>query len=635
MTTAADRRDSKRLNQAVWLVLRRYGRQITRRPWISVPALVLPGIGDVLVFYAPPLVVAQLLGTVARDDALTIGMFAPYVLTFTALWFAGEVVWRGAEALIARAEISGIQSLYVEAMDELLAKDLAFFHDNFAGSLTKRTLGYARRFEDVFDVLSFQVIAKIVPLGFVTVVLWHYSPLLILVLLGMLSITVALVVPRIRRRRQLVDEREAASNVLAGHVADSIANAEAVRAFARERDEAAIHAANVREFGRKTLRSWDYQNFRVNIITAPMYVLTNTLGLIVALHVSLDTAASLETVFLTFTYFATATRVMWEFNRIYRNLEGALTDAAQFADLLLDPPSVRDVGSPVPFAPRDYSVEVRDICFRHSPAQPLLFDRFSLSVPAGTKLGLVGRSGGGKTTITRLLLRFTDVERGQILVGGQSIADISQSSLREVIAYVPQDPAMFHRTIADNIRFARPEATDEEVRRAAALAHAAEFVESLPDGYDTLVGERGIKLSGGQRQRIAIARAILKDAPILILDEATSSLDSESESLIQDALWTLMAGRTAIVIAHRLSTVRRMDSLVVLDGGRIGEQGSHENLLALGGIYASLWSHQSGGFLPATDVETTGPADDQEQPIEESRAGRLTVRAPNPRKSRV
>jgi len=334
-----------------------------------------------------------------------------------------------------------------------------------------------------------------------------------------------------------------------------------------------------------------------------MYVLTNALGLTVALHISLDTAASLETVFLTFSYFATATRVMWEFNRIYRNLEGALTDAAQFADLLLDPPSVQDVGAPVPFTPRDHSVEVRDISFRHSPAQPLLFERFSLTVAAGTKLGLVGRSGGGKTTLTRLLLRFKDVERGQILVGGQSIADVPQSSLREVIAYVPQDPAMFHRTIADNIRFGRPEATDEEVRRAAALAHAAEFVQSLPDGYDTLVGERGIKLSGGQRQRIAIARAILKDAPILILDEATSSLDSESEALIQDALWTLMAGRTAIVIAHRLSTVRRMDSLVVVDGGRIVEQGTHENLLALGGIYASLWSHQSGGFLPATDVE--------------------------------
>src|SRR4051812_26046444 len=603
MTTAHDSRDSRRLNHAVWLVLRRYGRQIARRPWISVPALVLPGIGDVLVFYAPPLVVARLLGAVAREHALTLGMFTPYVLTFTALWLAGEVVWRGAEALVARAEISGLQSLYVRVMDELMAKDLAFCHDNFAGSLTKRTLGYARRFEDVFVVLSFQVIAKILPLGFVTVVLWRYSPLLILVLLGMLSITVMLVVPRIRRRRQLVDEREAASNVLAGHVADSIANAEPVRAFARERDEAAIHAANVRQFGRKTLWSWDYQNLHVNMITAPMYVLTNTLGLTVALHISLGTASSLETVFLTFSYFATATRVMWEFNRVYRNLEGPLTDAAQFADLLLDPPSVTDVGSPVPFAPLDYSVDVRDISFRHSSAQSLLFDRFSLTIAAGTKLGLVGRSGGGKTSLTRLLLRFKDVERGQILVGGHSIADVSQSSLREVIAFVPQDPAMFHRTIADNIRFARPHATDEEVRRAAALAHAAEFIRSLPDGYDTLVGERGIKLSGGQRQRIAIARAILKDAPILILDEATSSLDSETEALIQDALWTLMAGRTAIVIAHRLSTVRRMDSLVVLERGRIVEQGSHENLLARGGIYALLWSHQSGGFLPATDVE--------------------------------
>jgi ATP-binding cassette subfamily B protein len=602
--TAENARDSSRLNAALWQVLRRYGRQITQRPWVALPALILPGIGDVFVFYAPPLVVARLLGAVARDEALTAAMLAPYVLTFAALWLTGELVWRVAEALIARAEIRGIESLYIEAMDELLAKDLAFFHDNFAGSLTKRTLGYARRFEDVFDVVAFQVVAKVLPLAFVTVVLWRYSPLLIAVLIGMLSITLALVVPRIRRRRQLVDEREVASNVLAGHVADSITNAEPVRAFARERDEAAIHAGNVRSFGRKTLRSWDYQNFRVNMITAPMYVLTNTLGLIVALRISVGTASSLETVFLTFSYFATATRVMWEFNRVYRNLEGALTDAAQFTELLLDPPSVRDVDAAVAFTPSDHGVEVREISFRHSAEQPLLFDRFSLHVPAGTKLGLVGRSGGGKTTITRLLLRFKDVERGQILVGGQSIADVPQSSLREQIAYVPQDPAMFHRTIADNIRFGRPRATDEEVRRAAALAHAAEFIESLPEGYDTLVGERGIKLSGGQRQRIAIARAILKDAPILILDEATSSLDSESEALIQDALWTLMAGRTTIVIAHRLSTVRRMDSLVVLDRGRIVEQGTHDDLLALGGIYASLWSHQSGGFLPTTDEET-------------------------------
>jgi len=182
-------------------------------------------------------------------------------------------------------------------------------------------------------------------------------------------------------------------------------------------------------------------------------------------------------------------------------------------------------------------------------------------------------------------------------VGGQPIDAISQAALRKAIAYVPQDPAMFHRSIADNIRFGRPEATDAEVRRAAHLAHADEFIRHLPGGYETMVGERGVKLSGGQRQRVAIARAILKNAPILVLDEATSSLDSESEALIQDALWALMAGRTAIVIAHRLSTVRRMDRLVVVEHGRIVEQGTHDELLRQPGVYASLWSHQSGGFL--------------------------------------
>src|SRR5213076_2362624 len=209
-----------------------------------------------------------------------------------------------------------------------------------------------------------------------------------------------------------------------------------------------------------------------------------------------------------------------------------------------------------------------------------------------TKLGLVGRSGGGKSTLTQLLLRMMDIDSGRILIGGQDITRLRQSDLRGLIAYVPQDPAMFHRTLKENIAFARPDATDAEIRRAAEAAHVTEFADALPDGFDTMVGERGIKLSGGQRQRVALARAILRDAPILLLDEATSALDSESELLVQEALWSLMEGRTALVVAHRLSTVAGMDHLVVLDHGRIVEQGTHTDLLAAHGTYAKLWQHQ-------------------------------------------
>jgi ATP-binding cassette subfamily B protein len=603
MTVRNETRNPARLRDALRLVLRRYVAQVTRRPALSIPALVLPAVGDILTLYAPTLVVARLLSQFTQEKALGWRDLLPYVLTFTALWVSGQIAWRIAIMLIIRAEIRGLEALYIETMDELLAKDLSFFHDNYAGSLTKRALGYARRFEDVFDVFSLQVSPVILPLAFVSVVLWQYSPWLVLVLLGLLSTTVALVFPLIRRRRALVDIREAASNKLAGHMADSILNAEAVRAFAREDEEARIHAAHVGEYGRKTQRSWDYQNSRVDMITSPMFVITNTTGLIVALAVSGSTGQHLETVFITFSYFATATRVMWEFNRIYRNLEGSLTDAAQFAELLLDPPAVADAPSPEPFTPVDSSVDLREVRFRYTPGAPALFDHFSLRIDPGVKVGIVGRSGGGKTTFTRLLLRFVEAESGEIRIGGQRIDRIPQAALRRAIAYVPQDPSMFHRTIAENIRVGRPDATDAEVRHAAMLAHAAEFIDALPAGYQTLVGERGIKLSGGQRQRVAIARAILKDAPILVLDEATSSLDSESEALIQEALWSLLSTRTAVVIAHRLSTVRRMDRLVILERGRIAEDGAHDDLIERGGIYAALWAQQSGGFLPSDAEE--------------------------------
>lgn len=586
----------QRLRKALRLVLHRYGRQLRARPWIAIPALLLPGIGNIFVFYVPPLAIAHLLGELARNAQPTATELARPVILLSLAWLGGEVLWRLAGWLIARVEYHAIGALYIEAMDELFTKDVGFFHENFAGSLTKRALGYARRFEDVFDLCAFSLSGNMLPLSFAVVVLWRFSPWLMFVLLSMLALAFAIVRPLIRRRHRLVQIREVASNVLAGHVADSISNAETVRAFAREPEEAAIHSRNVHDFMTKMLRSWDYQNTRVDIVTSPLYVLTNTLGLVVALALGRGTGLGVQAVFLTFSYFATSTRVMWEWNRIYRNLESSLTDAAQFTELLLEPAVIVDDEPVEPFEPRDTSVSFERVRFAY-PSRPPLFDGFDLRIGIGEKIGLVGRSGGGKTTLTRLLLRFSDVDAGSIAIGGQDIARIAQSSLRRFVATVPQEPTMFHRTITDNIRFGCPTASDDDVRRAAVLARADGFIEALPDGYQTLVGERGVKLSGGQRQRIAIARAILKDAPILVLDEATSALDSESEAHIQEALWVLMKDRTAIVIAHRLSTVRRMDRLLVLDGGRIVEQGSHDQLLSQRGHYAALWTHQSGGFL--------------------------------------
>ncbi|WP_331742053.1 ABC transporter ATP-binding protein [Streptomyces sp. NBC_01006] len=605
----------------VVLALRYYGRELARMRWLTAPAMLMPALGNIGISYIAPLVVAKLVGRIADDAAgsgTSLGAALPYVLGFAGVLLLSEAAWRLGLHCLNRLDALGIERLYITGMDELFAKDAAFFHDNFAGSLTKRVLSFASRFEEFVDALTFSVVGRFVPLLFGSVVLWRYEPLLVVALLAMIAVTGACVFPLVRRRQALVDRREEAIARVSGHVSDSLMNMDTVRAFAAEEREAAEHRSRVAHSRALTLRSWDYGNLRIDTVVAPMSVVTNALGLLIAVTIAGSggggsgaggSGHGVEAVVVAFTYFSNATRIMFEFNQIYRRLESSMTEAAQFTQLLLTPPTVLDPQSPEPVPEPGRAGEVRfeKVDFAHAGAEPL-FAGLDLDVPSGAKIGLVGRSGGGKTTLTRLLLRMTDVDAGRILIGGRDISRLRQRDLRGLMAYVPQDPAMFHRTLRENIAFARPGATEAEIRRAAEAAHVTEFADALPDGLDTMVGERGVKLSGGQRQRVALARAILRDAPILLLDEATSALDSESEILVQEALWRLMEGRTALVVAHRLSTVAHMDRLVVLDRGRIVEQGTHHELLACEGTYAKLWQHQSGGFLDESAEGQDSPA---------------------------
>jgi ATP-binding cassette, subfamily B, bacterial len=580
---------------ATKLATQHYLAEIWRQRRFSIPTFLAVSAGAVLSTYAPPLVVAAVIRRFA-DSKPNLDQILPYLLLFGGIWMAGEILWRLSFVFLNRTDARGMQHLYITALDLLRKKDIGFFHDNFAGSLTKKAIGYGKSFENFMDTLSFNVARQVLPLIFVSIVLWQFSPWIVAVLFVLMAVVIAILTPLIKRRKKLVDARETASNLMAGHIADVIGNMDAVQTFAREDEEQARHEQNVKSYIRKALRSWDFHVLRIDTSISPVYVLTNVLGLALAILLS-DDASTIAAIFITFSYFAFITEMLWEFNRTYRNLENSIADAAQFTELVLKPSAIQDPVQPKTFVVTKGAVSFKDVHFTYSDDKQKLFSGLNLSIAPGEKIALVGHSGGGKSTITKLLLRFIDVDSGELLIDGQNIAHSRLKDVRQAVASVPQEPSMFHRSIRDNIRYGRLGASDDEVIAAAKKAHAHEFIQRLAHGYDTLVGERGVKLSGGQRQRVAIARAIIKDAPILVLDEATSALDSESEKLIQAALRELMKNRTTIVIAHRLSTIQKMDRIIVLDEGKVVEQGTHAQLLQQKGVYAKLWAHQSGGFI--------------------------------------
>lgn len=579
------------------IALRHYYQQIKIDWFLTIPTIILSGLGNILVFYVPPLIIASLIQRLGNGQEFLISEALPYVLAFAGVWILGEAFWRITFYLMIKFEVRTLERLYNFAMQEILKKDIHFFQDNFVGSLTKRIIGYAQRFIQFFDTIIFNIICNLFPIIFASIVLWQFSPWLVVSLLSIISFGVLVTFPMVRKRAKMVQAREDASTVLSGHISDTISNISAVKAFAHEDQELKTSKYYTSDYVTKARRSWDYQNGRIDTTISPLYVLTNVAGLIIALTIGQNNGTNVAAIFLTFSYFASITRFFWEFNGTYKRLEESITEASLFTEFLTREANVKDKVEAKKLSVKSGSIVFDNVSFTHSEKADVLFNNFSLKLPANKKIGLVGHSGAGKSTITNLLLRFMDVDGGKILIDGQDIAEATQESLRKNIAYVPQEPLLFHRSLRDNIAYGRPDATEIEIEEAAKKAHAMEFIETLPLGMDTLVGERGVKLSGGQRQRIAIARAILKDAPILVLDEATSALDSESERLIQDALKRLMQNRTSIVIAHRLSTVSHLDSIVVLENGKISEQGSHSELLESGGIYSQLWSHQSGGFL--------------------------------------
>lgn len=586
--------------KTTWRTLHYYWQEVKRYKWLSLMMVILTPVVVFIRAILAPLIFADLI------EKASMGLPIDEMLRVAGLEIAGFFLLYAASKLILeelrlwacwKMETEALYNLGVQCFTVVNDQSMQFHSDHFSGSLVSQTNKFVWAFERFIDTVIWDLWPTLAYIIMVLIVLAPQVPWFALGLVVFTALYAVVSGLSFRKIGHLSNNVAEAESRQTGQLADSITNIISVKSYAKEMHERRRYA----NFSRAT-RKANYDQMHA-VIRRDIKFSCVQLGITALILVFLVCGRewlgiSVATLVLIVNYAQTIQGELWNINSIFKNINRVFGDAHEMTLILDMKDDVVDVPDAEPLIMPTSEVKFEHVGFKHKDAKEAIFRNFNLTVEPGQRIGLVGVSGSGKTTLTKLLLRFADVDEGQILIAGQDIKGVAQQSLRENIAYVPQETSLFHRSIAENIAYGKPDATPEEIRHAAELANAHEFIQDLPDGYKTLVGERGIKLSGGQRQRIAIARAILKDAPILVLDEATSALDSESEALIQSALERLMKGRTSIVIAHRLSTVASLDKIVVLEDGKIVEQGTHHELLEKpDGVYHHLWSRQSGAFM--------------------------------------
>ena len=591
MTKSSKKGTVKRTLWYYWQEVKKY-KGLSFGVFILTPIVIL--IRNVFSTYISAQVIGRVADGVNMEEIMT--SILPEVVIFIVVFALNSIVLEKLRLFFCwKMELKSMYDLSNKCFDTISAQSMQFHSDRFSGSLVSQTNKFTGAFERLMDEFIWNILPMFTHITAIAAILWPLAPLYTTLLVVFIFIYIAIAGLTSKRIAHYNSEEATASNHQTGQLADSISNITSVKSYARESHEHHRYA----NFARGTMNA-SFRVMRATIKRDIMFSGVN-IGINAAVYAflifgSIWFGLPVATLILIVNYSTQVLNNLWDINSIFKTFNRVFGDAEEMTKILDMPDDVVDLPGANELIVKNGEVTFENIYFKHKEAKKVIFDDLSLTVNAGERVGLVGVSGSGKTTLTKLLLRFADVDSGEIKIDGQNIKYVTQKTLRENIAYVPQETALFHRSIAENIAYAKPDSDMNTIKHAAKLANADQFIKDMPNGYDTLVGERGIKLSGGQRQRIAIARAILKDAPILVLDEATSALDSESESLIQKALEELMKGRTSIVIAHRLSTVANLDRIIVLKDGEIIEQGPHEALIKKGGEYAKLWSRQTGAL---------------------------------------